>query len=121
MLAIGAILIIAGYPRQFNLSSWVKSRYKFKALVKPKGKQSDRGMRDFKKDLLVGSEAVWRATQSSWWNWDGGSMIYFFGDGQNAIVLRCETVQKHSSTGPSYRPTQSLSNLVRTRLRVSEF
>ena len=31
-------VVIAGYPRQFNLSTWVKSRYKFKALVKPKGK-----------------------------------------------------------------------------------
>ena len=50
----------------------------FGVLARPRGKQGDKGLIELKKDLLVGSEAVWRATQATWWNWDGGSTIYFW-------------------------------------------
>ena len=113
-------LMVGGSLRQCEVSAWVRLRYKFKALIKPKRKQGDKGLVELKKDLIVGSEAVWRATQSSWWNWDGGSTIYFWRwskcyrmsvrDGTKAFV--------HRNKLPSYSKAQQLSKDKATRDRV---
>ena len=104
-------MVVNGILQKITLSAWVKLRYKFKALIKPKGKQGDKGLTELKHVLIMGSEAVWRATQSLWWNWDGGSTIYFWGwpvcyrtsvcDGAKAFIQRNKL--------PSYSTPQQLS------------
>ena len=49
-------VIIDGSPSKVRVSTLVKLHYKFKVMTKPKGKQGDRGLVEFKKDLIVGSE-----------------------------------------------------------------
>ena len=107
----------------FSILLWVKLRYGFKVLKKPKCK--DRGSKDlneFRKDLIVGGEAVWRATLASWWNWDGGSTICFWRwprchrtavrDGTKAFI--------HRHKLPSYSRPQKLSKDPETRKRVKD-
>ena len=78
------------------------------------------GIWELHKDLLVGREAVWRTTQASWWNWEGGSIIYFWRwprchrtavrDGTKAFIYRNKL--------PAYSKPQRLSKDKVTRERV---
>ena len=61
-------VVLGRKSKTFRVSSWVRRCYKLKALHKPKSSRArDKVLVDFKKDLIVGSEAVWRTSQSSWW------------------------------------------------------
>ena len=109
--------------KAIKVSVWVKLRYKLKALKSRKSKGRGRkDLNEFRKDLLVGREAVWRATLSSWWNWDGGSTIYFWRwprchrvavrDGTKAFI--------HRHKLPAYGKPQQLSRDPETRNRVKD-
>lgn len=71
------VLMVGQTAKNMNISTWVKLKYQFKTLNRPKRKQGNQEHSEFKKDLMVGSEAIWRSTLATWWNLDGGSTIYF--------------------------------------------
>ena len=115
-------IVVAQTPKTVNISTWVKLRYQFRTLDRLKRKQGNHEHLEFKKDLIVGSEAVWRSILASWWNWDGGSTIYFWRwpksfrtvvrDGTKAFI--------HRNQLPSYAKPQRLSKHPETRERVKE-
>ena len=63
-----------------SLPNWIRSRYQMKAVDRSRKRRPRlaASSKELCKDLLVGREAVWRASQSSWWNWECGSTIYFW-------------------------------------------
>ena len=64
---------VNGKPKQIELPKWIVHRQR--KLVKAKRKPKDL---ELWKDLEVGRDAVGRAANSSWWNWDAGSTLYFW-------------------------------------------
>ena len=72
-------VVVGGERKTFKVSSWVRLQYRFRALSKSKNNRArDKLAAEFKKDLIVGSEAVWRTSQSSWWTWEAGSTLLFW-------------------------------------------
>ena len=55
-------------PKIITVPSWVNARYQMKSIGRSRKRkpQLAEGFRELNKDLLVGREAVWRATQASW-------------------------------------------------------
>ena len=105
-------VVVNGSKRAFAVSSWVWLRYCFRALAKSKStKVRDKVMMEFKKDLIVGSEAVWRTSQALWWSWEAGSTLLFWRwpvrhrpairDGTKAFI--------HRHHLPSYSKPQQVS------------
>ena len=66
-------ILIDGKSKQIELPKWILHRQR--KLVKAKKKPRDL---ELWKDLEVGRDAVGRAANSSWWNWDAGSTLYFW-------------------------------------------
>ena len=114
-------VILSGVTRTFNVPGWVRERYKFKSLPRAKSARGrDNGQEDFKKDLIVGSEAVWRTSQASWWTWEAGSTLLFWRwptcyrvavrDGTKAFI--------HRNRLPCYSKPQQVSKDPETREKV---
>ena len=119
-----ASVTVAGKSRAFEVSSWVKARYHhLKSLTKLKGGRTrDKSVDEFRKDLIVGSEAVWRASHSSWWSWEAGSTLMFWRwptchrvairDGTKAFI--------HRNRLPAYSMPQHMSKDPDTREKVKK-
>ena len=114
------VVLWNGVPRTAKIPLWVKLRYKFRSMAGSHRKRGKPDQPEFRKDLLVGREAVWRSTLATWWNWDGGSTLYFWRwptcvrpsirDGTKAFI--------HRDRLPSYTQPQKLSKDPDTRDRV---
>jgi hypothetical protein len=64
-------------PRTFRVSRW--ATYKPSHASPKKQRRSKPSFDDeLLKDLEIGRDAVKRAAQSTWWNWDGGSTLFFW-------------------------------------------
>ena len=89
----------------------MKLRYQFKSLSKSKRKRGNHEHSDFKKDLMVGGEAIWRSSLATWWNWDGGSTIYFWRWPEcfQTVVRDGTKVFIHRNQLPAYTQPQQLS------------
>ena len=59
---------------RINLESWEDEKGGGKAKLCPQ----DRLRKNLLKDLKVGRDAIRRACLSSWWEWDGGSTLFFW-------------------------------------------
>ena len=115
-------VMLEGKSRKFKLSSWVRLRYTFRSITKIRSRKVDKVTSEFRKDLLVGAEAIWRASQASWWNWDGGSTICFWRwpscyrlavrDGTKTFI--------HRNKLPSYSKPQRMSKDADTREKVKK-
>ena len=113
---------IGGKPRQFRHSAWVRLRYSFRSCSKFRSKKRNKTLDELRKDLIVGAEVIWRATQASWWNWEAGSTITFWRwpscyrvavrDGTKAFI--------HRDRLPSYSKPQQLSKDPDTQERVKK-
>ena len=115
-------IMVNQVSRTFSVPNWVKLRYHLKSVGRPKKRKQPGvgGLSKFHKDLIVGREAEWQATQASWWNWDGGSTIYFWRwpcyhrlsvrDGTKAFI--------HWNKLPMYPKPQQLSKDKVTREQI---
>jgi hypothetical protein len=60
-------------PEVVRVPRWTVNRYKLQSSRKKKQQ-----LEELKKDLEVGRDAVGRAANASWWNWDAGSTLFFW-------------------------------------------
>jgi hypothetical protein len=60
-------------PDVVKVPRWTVNRYKLQSSRKKKQQ-----IEELKKDLEVGRDAVGRAANASWWNWDAGSTLFFW-------------------------------------------
>jgi hypothetical protein len=65
--------ILPTIPEVVKVPKWTESRFKLKSSRKKKQQ-----LEELKKDLEIGRDAVGRAANASWWNWDAGSTLFFW-------------------------------------------
>ena len=58
--------------RKLRVAKWTVERYR------RSNKRSKRITEELEKDLEIGRDAVARAANASWWNWDNGSTLFFW-------------------------------------------
>ena len=109
-------------PKSVRSPTWVRFQYQLKSIARSK-KRKQRGIGDLgelRKDLIVGRDAIWRATRALWWNWDGGSTLYFWRWPRchRSAVRDGTKVFIHRNKLPSYSKPQQLSRDKVTKERV---
>ena len=116
------VVEIKGRPWKFEFSSWVRQRYGFRLLAKAQSRKLDRSSTEFQKNLTVGAEAIWRATQASWWNWEAGLTICFWRwpSCYHLAVRDSTKAFIHRNRLPSYLKPQQLSKNSETQERVKK-
>ena len=108
----------------FKVSRWV-SKVCLLYQKTPNQRASLKGKsRELWKDFSVGSDAVERAVNSSWWNWDQGSTIFFWRwSKQFRVSVRDGTklfIKWDKSGMPSYTKPQRLTKNPSARMKVTE-
>ena len=62
-------------PKTVMIPSWIGRRFKIHASKK---KRKRGKLVELRKDLEIGMDAVGRAANATWWNWDAGSTLFFW-------------------------------------------
>lgn len=62
----------------YSVAGWVTRGRKQRSWSAKRNKKTSESDSELEKDLTVGVDAIRRATEASWWNWDGGSTMFFW-------------------------------------------